>query len=587
MHTPSERVTRTLLCVDVVESVRLIEDDEENAVRRWQRLMERVTTEVLPAHDGRLVKSLGDGMLLEFTQAPAAVAAAFSIQRVCRECNDGLDPQRHLLLRVGGNAGELISDQLDVYGHAVNLAARVTTLAGPGEIVVSAAVRDQLTPYLDADVEDLGECYLKHVREPVRAYRVGPPGERPVIASGTHVVPQLSPTVAVIPFAGRGVAHDEEMIGEVLADEVIAALSRSSALDVISRLSTTVFRTREATLAEVRELLHATYVVSGTYRTSGSRLVLTVELAEARTGHIVWAERLSGSIPAILEGEDSLIDRLVAEVGSAVLSRELDRAQTQALPTLESCTLLMGSIALMHRLSLREFDRARQMLQTLIERVPRAALPYAWLAKWHVLRMQQGWTDDPNVDTRLALDCTKRALDSDPRCTLAMAVDGLVHTHLLKRLDVAQRCYETAIEVNPSDSLAWLLKGTLHAFRGEGGLAIEGTERALMLSPLDPLKYYYDSLAATAALSSGNYLRALELAQRSLRANRTHTSTIRALAIAQWELGRTDEARATIADLRALEPGLTVSRWRARSPADGFAVGDAWAKALRDAGLPE
>jgi tetratricopeptide (TPR) repeat protein len=213
------------------------------------------------------------------------------------------------------------------------------------------------------------------------------------------------------------------------------------------------------------------------------------------------------------------------------MARELVRAQSQPLPTLESYTLLMGAIALMHRLSLQDFDRAKQMLQTLTERAPRQAIPWAWMAKWHVLRVQQGWSDNPDLDAKLALDCTKRALDADAHCSLALAVDGFVHTNLLKQLDVALDRYERALRVNPNDSLALLLKGTLHAFKGEGKQALKDTKHALRLSPLDPLRYFYDSLAATAALSAGDYERALELARRSLRANRTHTSTLRAVVI--------------------------------------------------------
>jgi len=204
-----------------------------------------------------------------------------------------------------------------------------------------------------------------------------------------------------------------------------------------------------------------------------------------------------------------------------------------------------------------------------------------------VMRVWQGWSDDPQQDARRALDDTKRALDVDPRCSLALAIDGLVHTNLLKRLDVAADRYQQAIDANPNDSLAWLLKGTLHAFKGEGGLAVAGTTRALRLSPLDPVRYYYDSLAAAAALSADDYEGAIELARRSLRANRTHSSTLRALAVAQWQAGRAEEARATVAELMRLEPTLTVSNWIARSPTTGYETGRVWSTALRMAGVPE
>jgi class 3 adenylate cyclase/TolB-like protein/Tfp pilus assembly protein PilF len=586
IHHPS-RVVRTVLVVDVVESVRLMEADEDGTVRRWRELVSEVSSDVLPQHGGRLVKSLGDGMMIEFQQAPAAVRAAFSIRAAGDRLNRDVPSSRQILLRMGIHTGELIEDELDVYGRSVNLAARLTSLAGPGETIVSAEVHDLLTPALDAELEDLGECFLKHVQEPVRAYRLGPPGHWPVIEPGSAARPELRPTIAVIPFAARGVAPEHQVLGEVLADEVISALSRTPALNVISRLSTTGFRGRDISVTELGAVLNANYVLSGAYRVAGAEVVLVVELADAPSGRVHWGRQLRGDVRGVISGTDDLIDRVVAEVSAAILARELARAQTQALPTLESYALLMGAIALMHRLSQRGFDRSRELLNALIERAPRQAIPQAWLAKWHVLRVQQGWSDDPQADAKLALERTTRAIDADPACSLAFAIDGFVQTNLLKRLDVAQDRYERAIEANPNDSLAWLLKGTLHAFKGEGELAVEGAEQALRLSPLDPLKYFYDSLASTAALSAGQYERAIELAQRSLRANRTHTSTLRALAIAQVQLGRLEDARGTTAELMRLEPRLTVTTYLERSPASAYETGRVWSEALRAAGVPE
>ena len=581
------RVVRTVLMVDMVESVRLMEEDENDTVQRWLRLVRQVENTILPVHGGRLVKSQGDGLMLEFRSVRPALQAAFAIQHACAEANAGVMPQRQMHLRMGAQVGELIADERDVYGHDVNLAARLTTLAGPGEIVVSADVRDQLTPALDADIEDLGECYLKHVKQPLRAYRIGPPGPRPVIEPGSSSMPDLRPTIAVIPFTARSTDPEHFVLGEVLADEMISALSRTTELNVISRLSTTPFRDRRATLGDVSAHLNANYVLSGAYRVSGDQLTLVAELAEASSGRIAWTQSLKGKVSGIVRGEDELMNRVVAEVSAAILSRELQRAQSLALPTLESYTLLMGAITLMHWGSLLEFDRAGQMLQTLVDRAPRQAQPHAWLAKWHVLRVNQGWSNDQKKEGQLALDCTRRALAADSQCSLALAIDGFVYTNLLKRLDVAQERYELALRVNPNDSLAWLLKGTLHAFKAEGKLAVESTKHALKLSPLDPLRYFYDSLTATAALSAGHYERAVELAQRSLRANRMHTSTLRALAIAQWQLGRDEDSRKTVGEILRLEPALTVKKYLERSPSSAYETGKIWSEALRQAGVPE
>lgn len=582
-----EWVVRTLLFADIVESVRLMEENETGTVQRWRKLVGRVDKDILPRYQGRLVKSLGDGLLMEFAHAPLAVKAAFAVQNACSDINDGVPQDLHILVREGAHVGHLLADEHDVYGAGVNLAARLTTLAGPGEIVVSADVRDQLTPVLDADIEDLGACYLKHVHEPVRAYRVGPPGPRPVIEPGPVSMPQLRPTVAVVPFTEHNGSLEHHVIGEVLADEIISALSRSSELNVISRLSTTVFRERQASIEEISGYLTANYVLSGSYRKAGSKLRINFELASSSNLTIIWSDSIVCSPTVLISGKDGAVAGVVTAVSMAIMARELERAQSQPLPTVESYTLLMGAIALMHRLSVQDFDRSRQMLQALTERMPRQAVPWAWMAKWHVLRVQQGWADDPNVDAQLALDCGRRALNADPRCSLALVVMGFAHTNLLKQLDIAEEQYDLALRVNPNDGMAWLLKGTLLAFKDQGKLAVEHTQHALKLSPLDPHRYFYDSLAATAALSAGQYKRAIDLAKRSLRANRTHTSTFRALAISQWQLGLHDDARKTVTELLKLEPSLTVARYRERHPSGGYETGRIWSSALEGAGVPQ
>ena len=247
------RVVRTVLVVDVVESVRLIQADEEGTVQRWRSFVDHVVHQLLPSYEGRMVKSLGDGMMLEFPHVHGAIATAFAMQDACRSAEANIPQDRRLRLRIGIHVSPLIADQYDVYGHGVNLAARLTTLAGPDEIVVSADVRDQLTPALDADIEDLGECYVKHVEQPVRAFRVGAPGEQPVIERG-NLAEDLRATIAVIPFRPRALQATDDVLGQLLADEVISALSHSPEVNVISRLSTTAFQGREVKLDDVSDV---------------------------------------------------------------------------------------------------------------------------------------------------------------------------------------------------------------------------------------------------------------------------------------------------------------------------------------------
>jgi adenylate cyclase len=583
--------TATLLIIDVVESVRLMEANEQDAVRQWQRLVELVVHDVLPEHAGRLVKSLGDGLMLEFATARPAVHAALHIQQLCHATNHGVAPQKRMQLRAGIHTGTYVKDAHDIYGADVNLAVRLTTLAGPGETIVSAPVRDQLTPVLDGDIEDLGDCYMKHLATPVRAYRVGDAGAAPVIEPGSSRPLDLRPTIAVIPFAARGAEPGHALIGEAVADELIAALSKTAELHVISRLSTTVFRERTASadgaLADIRQHLGATFVLSGRCTVFGSHMTLFVELAEADGGRIVWAENLKGSVAGLFNPDDDMLSRIVSAVSSAVMRHELQRAQNQALPTLEGYTILLGAIAMMHRTDHHDFDKAKLMLEHLIERSKRHPVPHAWLATWHVLRAAQGWSQDPVEESKRALKCTQQALDSEPTCSLALAVDGLVHSYLLRDFDTATQRNEAALSANPNESLAWLFKGTLLSFKGNGNGALDAADRALKLSPLDPMRYFYDSLAATAALSDANYIRAIELAKRSLRANKMHTSTYRALVLAQALSGQIEEAKGTLTLLRPLDPGLTITSFLKRYPGQDETQKSLYASAFRAAGLSE
>jgi len=579
---------RAILLIDIVGSVRLIDQDEVGIISHWLDFVELAQRDVLLPYNGRLIKSLGDGLLIDFDDVRSAVSAALAIQQARAQANASRPDASRIMLRMGIEACDVIVGDGDVLGRGVNLAARLMSLAGPGEIVVSQHVRDGLTAGLDADLEDLGDCFVRNLPQPIRAYRIGPSGPQPVVGPSTTTLDDLAPTIAVVPFAARGSADDHGLIGEILAEELIRRLSHaSSELKVVSRLSTTAFNGRATSAEEIGAHLGADYVLSGTFRSDAVRLKLDVELAEARSGRVLWSEGLCDKVSAMVSSEQELVERLFAGVSTAVALRELQRARAQPLPTLRSYTLLMGAVSLMHRLSLPDFEEAHRLLQALVDRGVRHPLPIAWLGYWHVLRVQQGWSTDERRDTYMAAECTRRALDLDPDNSLALAINGFAHVNLMKRFDVAEDSYERALEINPSNALAWLLKGTLHAFRSEGPKAVEHAERALELSPLDPHRFFYDSLATTACLANGDDQRALELARRSLRANRKHTSTWRVLTIAQWRLGQQDAARQSARELLKLQPSLTVGAWFKASPAADFPIGRVAAEILRKAGVPE
>ncbi len=569
------RARRAIVVVDVVESVRLMQEDEAGFIDRWRRFVHEARTEVLPKHGGRLVKSLGDGMLLEFESVPQAMAAALRLQSLAAH-------PAPLPLRIGAHVGDVVVDDLDLYGTGVNLAARLATLARPGEVVVSTEVREGLLPRVDVRLQDMGECYVKHLAEPVRAFRIAAPDNEDAPAL-TLALDDLRPTIAVLPFH----ADDGVVCADLLTEALTAGLSRTSALNVISRLSSLTLRGRADSLQIAGSTLRADYVLSGRLVHDGSQYTAVAELANARSGAVVWAHSGNASIRGLLAWQCPLVGTLIEGTTRAVVSHVLRRVRGSELPSLETYALLFGGVTLLHRMGRRDFDRAHDLLQAAADRAPRHPSPQAWLAQWHVLRAQQGWVLNPQETAVRARDCAQRALDADPEDSLALTMDALVHVHFLRRLDEAAALYEKAVTVNPNDSQAWLHKGMLHAFRGQAEAGVNDTERALALSPLDPMKYYYDSLAASAAATAGRYERAIELAERSLAVNCLHTSTLRVLALSQTLDGQVDAARATVTRLLTLEPEFTVQRFLARAPGADFEVGQRFARALREAGVPE
>ena len=580
------RKTKVLLVMDVVESVRLMELDADDFVVRWQKLVQQAEQQILPQHVGRIVKSLGDGLMLEFADARSCSRAAFALLHFSQQVNAGHNPDRQMHLRMGGHLAEFVSDKHDIYGTDVNLTARFCALAGLNDIVVSADFRDGLTAGLDADIEDLGECHLKHVKEPVNAYRLVQAGFASAISAIESAPPDFRPTVAVIPFQARSNEPEHFAIGELLADGIIAQLSRSADLRIISRLSTTAFRGRENAIAEVESRLAASFVLSGSYIASGGNILIFAELIDARSQEVIWAERLSGDTMDLLQQQSELVNKMASAASRALIDTEVQQSLVQPLPRLDSGSLLLGGIALMHRSSWGDFDRSRQVLEALLERHNRSATPRAWLAKWHTLRVIKGMSDSPAKDTQLALEQTHRALDLSPDNALSLAIEGYARCQLLGDAATAQACIEKAIELNPNEPLGWLYKSVWSSMWGSSDNAVSAAKHAAQLSPLDPLKYYFDMLLAAALLAHNDHHGAIVQSLHSLRANRQHSPTLRVLLTAQVELGNIEDAQNTLRKLIAEEKNLTISGYLAMGSSSSV-TRKRCAAALRQLGVQE
>ncbi|NIN56265.1 MAG: hypothetical protein GTN91_15020 [Hydrogenophaga sp.] len=557
---------KTVLVIDLVESVRLMAHNEEQVVRLWRGFVHHATTEVFPPHGGRLVKSLGDGLLAEFEHPAQAVRAALALHRHFDAANQNLPAAQQLHLRAGLNATQLYVDDNDIYGQGVNLAARVADLATPGETVVTASVYDAIVVGIDAEVQDRGESYLKHWPEPVRTWTVTPvsaQGAVPRMPAPEAATSDFRPSIAVVPFETRSHSQEQYVIGELLADGVITQLSRSPDLRVISRLSTSAFRGRQATAAEVGQRLEAAYTLSGSYVSYGDKVVINAELCDNRRGEVVWAERLAGEVMDLLQSDSQLIHQLSEACAEALLQHMVQRTLVLPVPQLDSNALMLGGITLMHRSTPRDLQRSQQLLEAVVDRHKRVATPWAWLAKWHIMQVVQGLAPEPAQTFRAAIAVADRALDLEPHSSLAMAIKGHALCHLGADIDAARQLLFESTLNNPNDPMAWLYRSVWSTMWGTAQDSVVEAETALHLSPLDPQKYYFEMMLANCYLSMGQHEQAAEQCRVSLQKNCYHLPTLRAYVIAQYEIGDVEGARKTLDTILKLQPDLTLDRYLA------------------------
>jgi adenylate cyclase len=569
-----ERRSGAAVIIDVVASVRRIETDELATVVGWVDTLKRITGELLPMFNGRLVKSLGDGALIEFSSSPEAVGAALAIQKLSS-----------LPLRIGIEAGEYLSDVHDIYGRAVNRAARLMALSEEGCITISDGVRATLAAELDASIEDIGIHHLKHINEPVRAFRVGPP----VFAKDMGIDPDgpVLPTLAIIPFSAGVPEQEIPGAGDILCDELIRLMSASPHLRIISRLSTTPFRNRVMPLPDVARRLNARFLLTGRYRKDGEAFRLEFDLVDGRTAAILWKGTTEARVGDIYAGALGFLEVIPSSVSRAIISRETRRAKSQELPTLENYSLLLAAISLTNSQMLSDFQTADRLFQHLLERLPQNSMVNVWRAFWYLLRIQQGWSSDIKGDGAVTKQHCLRALDTDPESSMALTMHGHVLALVDKDFSNSLMFSNEAIRINPNDPLAWLYRGSNLHFADEGPSAVTSIARALHIAPLDPSKFLYDCIAASAAYVNGDYAESERYTRLSLRANRLHASAWRVRVACLWMLERKNEAIEAARHLMDVEPTLTVNGWLHRSPMANNRVGLGFAECLRASGIPD
>ncbi len=379
-------------------------------------------------------------------------------------------------------------------------------------------------------------------------------------------------------------AHD--FVAEGLVEDLIEALSRVPNFFVISRLSTLAFRNQDRHPREIGKVLGVRYVLSGSLRVLGDRLRLTIELTDTQLEAALWLSRLDERFLDLFEVQDRLCEMIVQKVAPHLHAAEMKRIRVKRPDSLEAYDLFLRAQENMHNSSRPVFETSEALLDAALAKDPHYAAALAWRARWHVLRVGQGWSPDPAHDATQADHFARAAIGCNSMEPMAFAVHGHVASYLYKDFDLAFRRFETALRINASAAPAWMWSAAARAWMGDGPRAIEEINKAMALSPYDPLMYAYSGNAGVAYLVDGQYERAIECALRSLRENRTYTSAYKQLAIALVLAGREDEARGTARRLLELEPGLTVASFRRRYPGSASSHAELFCDALARAGVP-
>jgi len=510
------------------------------------------------------LETIDDGHLLQFDDVATAAQAALRLQADRAETP----------LRLGLSLYDAAQGTWSVAGKEAQALARQ---AAPGEVLASESACDQLVPGLDVEIHAATEL------SGAPAYSLAPaaaPEPKPDWQQNMPVLMLLPPRVA------PGNACDP-VYAELLHYGVQRALSQNKAWRLISRQSGEAFRHRGASTAVVRSHCRASHVAAGTVSLNGRSLTLEMHVVDTGSGAEVWRGRISHPVAIARWTENPYGRDVLQGLSDALMGQPCADRDMAGLPEVESYRLLFSAMTLMHRRSRHDFERAQKLLQALCQRHPQASDPQAWLAKWHVMRVAQRFSPSVREDTEAALAAAERALAREGDRALALAIDGHVRAYLSRDFNAAEERLQAALIENPSESLAWLYLSAVQVYQGRAREAADAARMAQLLSPLDPMRYYYDSFAAHALLAAEQFAPATVLAQRSVSAFPGHVPTLVTLAIARALQQQEGLGRRVIEQLRRVDPTYCVAGFHVVYPGAKAAYGQRWATALRQLGLPE
>ncbi|MEE8245842.1 MAG: adenylate/guanylate cyclase domain-containing protein [Alphaproteobacteria bacterium] len=545
-----ERKLAAILAADVVGYSRLMGADEEGTLKALKRHRAEVIEPKVAEHHGRVVKTTGDGILVEFMSVVDAMRCAVEVQGAMAERNHDVPEERRIVFRLGVNLGDVIADEGDIYGDGVNVAARLEGLAEPGGICISRAVRDQVRDKMPLALEDLGEQNVKNIARPVRAFRVVLAPEPRAGAAAALELPD-KPSIAVLPFANMSGDPEQEYFADGISEDIITELSRFNSLFVIARNSSFAYKGRNVKVQEVARDLGVKYVVEGSVRKAGNRVRVTAQLIEAATGNHLWAERYDRELEDIFAVQDEVTRTVVATLAGWLEAADMERAKRKPTERLDAYDYLLRGKVLHHRFTKEANAEGARMLEKAVELDPEFAEAHAWLACIIGQGWARGWAEkDANALAR-AEEAVKTAYaldENDIECNRI-----LCEVYLLQRdYERAMHFQERALALNPNDPRIVVQRGYLLTYRGRPEEGAEWLQKAMRLDPYHWERYwYYLGLSHYMARRYGEAVVALKRITASQVAHRA------VLAAACAQLGEVAEAKAQAAATLEAEPGFT------------------------------
>jgi TolB-like protein len=401
----AKRRLAAILAADVVGYSRLMQLDEAGTLVALKTRRTEVLQPAVSRHHGRIVKLMGDGVLIEFASAVDAVECAVQLQSAMADANTDTPQDRQIVLRIGINLGDVMVEGTDLYGDGVNIAARLEALADPGSVLISAKVRDEIAGKTKLALEDLGERVLKHIAAPVRTFRIS--GPAPVASMPNRLAGSQKPSIAVLAFTNMSGDPEQDYFSDGITEDIITELSRFHSFSVIARNSSFSFKGRSVNISEVGRMLGVRYVVEGSVRKMGRRVRITAQLIEAATGAHVWAERYDRDLEEIFEVQDEVTERIVWALTGMVAAAEITRSKQRRVENLDAYDLVLRGQDLLYRNTAKDSAAAIDLIKKASELDPNSGWILSWLALAH---SQAGFLEDGGRKFDLAIQAAEQAL---------------------------------------------------------------------------------------------------------------------------------------------------------------------------------